>query len=212
MIQFNTPCNVLAPNTTLAHTWWFIKSCFASLLVVLAATASAQISPPASHTFVDAANAECAAIKKTADERHARRVALLKESGESDQIPAVEKLRDERVERLCALVFQTAADRQAAAEISQGAALKEKRAEADRQAAEADRQAAAANRQVAADLKEMGDIFRKLEKDPSSRADLDRLPILYARFAAQATEGAETDALLVFARLMRKLGVKVPGD
>ena len=219
MIQFNTQRKLLAPNTTLAHAWWPIKPCLAGLLVVLAATASAQVSPPATHTFVDAANAECAAIKKTAYERHATRVALLKESGESDQIPAVEKRRDERVEQLCALVFQTAVDRQATAAILQGAASKEMRVEADKQMAAADRQMAAADkqraeadRQMAADLEEMGDLFRKLEKDPSSRADLDRLPIIYARLAAQATEGKEKNALSVFAKVIRKLGVKVPGD
>ena len=132
-------------------------------------------------------------------------MALLKESGESDQIPAVEKNRDERIERLCALAFQTVADKQeaaaktqAAAAILEGARVKEDRAAADKQAA--------------ATYKEMGDLLRKLEKNPSSRADLDRLPIVYAKAAALATEDEKKNALPVIANVMRKLGVRVPGD
>jgi hypothetical protein len=153
-------------------------------------------------------------------------VALLKESGESDQIPAVEKNRDERVERLCALAFQTAADKQAAATILEGARVKEDRAatilegarvKEDRAAAikqetAAKEQETAAHRQAAATYREMGDVLQKLEKNPSSRVDLDRLPILYAKAAALATEDEKKNALPVLANVMRKLGVKVPGD
>ena len=233
MNQFNNQPHLLAPNATPSHAGWPIKPCLAVLLVVLAATAGAQTTQPATPTFTEAGNAECAAIKKKAYERHAIRVALLKESGESDQIPAVEKNRDERVERLCALAFQTAADeeraaadKQATAAILQGVALKEERAAADKQAASADRQAtaailqgvalkeerAAADRQAAATYREMADVLQKLEKNPASRADLDRLPILYAKLAAQATESEKKNALPIIANVMRKLGVKVPGD
>ena len=198
MNQFNNQPHLLAPNATPSHAGWPIKPCLAVLLVVLAATAGAQTTQPATPTFTEAGNAECAAIKKKAYERHAIRVALLKESGESDQIPAVEKNRDERVERLCALAFQTAADKQMAAAILEGARVKEERA--------------AANMQAAATYNEMGDLLRKLEKNPSSRADLDRLPIVYARLAAQATESEKKNALPIIANVMRKLGVKVPGD
>jgi hypothetical protein len=184
MTQLNTAPNLLTSIPTLASACWPIKPCVAALLVVLAATAGAQTTQPVTPTFTEAGNAECAAIKKTAYERHAIRVALLKESGESDQIPAVEKNRDERVERLCALAFQTAADKQAAA----------------------------ADKQAAATLREMADVLGKLEKNPASQADLDRLAIVYAKFAALATADEKKNALPVFANVMRKLGVKVPGD
>ena len=85
-----------------------------------------------------------------------------------------------------------------AAAILQGAALKEEKAAADRQAA--------------ATYREMADVLQKLEKNPSSRADLDRLPILYVMLAAQATDSEKKTALPVIVNVMRKLGLKVPGD
>ena len=160
-------------------------------LVFFAATSNAQTSEPTVDSFMAKASVECAAIKKKAFERHDIRVGLLKAEGKSDEIPAAEKLRDERIERLCALTFQTAKDVQAIA---------------------ADKQAIAADKQAIANYEEIGDIFRKLEKNPSSRADLDRLPILYAKAAALATEDEKKNALPVIANVMRKHGLKVPGD
>lgn len=212
MNQFNTAPNLLTSIPTFVSACWPIKPCLAVLLALSAATVGAQTTQPVTPTFTEAGNAECAAIKKTAYERHAIRVALLKESGESDQIPAVEKNRDERVERLCALAFQTAADKQAAAAILEGARVKEDRAAANMQAAAALKQETAADKQAAATYKEMGDLLRQLEKNPSSRADLDRLPIVYAKLAALATADEKKNALPVLANVMRKLGVKVPGD
>lgn len=175
-----------------------LQSILLGFLVLCAATSNAQTSAPMAYPFMEKATAECADIKKKAFERHDIRVGLLKAEGKSDEIPAVEKNRDERVERLCALAFQTAADKQMAAAILEGARVKEERA--------------AANMQAAATYNEMGDLLRKLEKNPSSRADLDRLPIVYARLAAQATESEKKNALPIIANVMRKLGVKVPGD
>ena len=188
-------------------------------LVLCAATSNAQTSAPMAYPFMEKATAECAYIKKKAFERHDIRVGLLKAEGKSDEIPAVEKRRDERIEQLCALVFQTAADKQATAAdkqataaILQGVALKEERAAAIIEGARVKEERAAADRQAAATYREMADVLQKLEKNPSSRADLDRLPIVYARLVAQATEGEKKNALPVIANVMRKLGVKVPGD
>ena len=164
------------------------------------------------YPFMEKATAECADIKKKAFERHDIRVGLLKAEGKSDEIPAVEKRRDERIEQLCALVFQTAADKQATAAILQGVALKEERAAAIIEGARVKEERAAADRQAAATYREMADVLQKLEKNPASRADLDRLPILYAKLAAQATESEKKNALPIIANVMRKLGVKVPGD
>ena len=58
----------------------------------------------------------------------------------------------------------------------------------------------------------MGDLLRKLEKNPASQADLDRLPIVYAKLSVQATQSEKKNALPSIANVMRKLGVKVPGD
>ena len=161
---------------------------------------------------MEKATAECADIKKKAFERHDIRVGLLKAEGKSDEIPAVEKRRDERIEQLCALVFQTAADKQATAADKQATAADKQATAAILQGVALKEERAAANMQAAATYNEMGDLLRKLEKNPSSRADLDRLPIVYARLAAQATESEKKNALPIIANVMRKLGVKVPGD
>ena len=63
------------------------------------------------YPFMEKATADCADIKKKAFERHDIRVGLLKAEGKSDKIHAAEKRRDECIEQLYALVFQTAADR-----------------------------------------------------------------------------------------------------
>ena len=196
-----------------------LQSILLGLLVLCTVTSNAQTGAPTVGLFMEKATAECADIKKKAFERHDIRVGLLKAEGKSDEIPATEKRRDERIEQLCALVFQTAADKQATAAdkqataaILQGVALKEERAAAIIEGARVKEERAAADKQAAAAYNEMGDLLRKLEKNPSSRADLDRLPIVYARLVAQATEGEKKNALPVIANVMRKLGLKVPVD
>ena len=80
-------------------------------LVLCAATSNAQTSAPMAYPFMEKATTDCADIKKKAFERHDIRVGLLKAEGKSDKIYAAEKRRDECIEQLYALVFQTAADR-----------------------------------------------------------------------------------------------------